>query len=149
MTRALVGLLAAAPLAAQEPTGLEAGPLGGAIAARRDFVGGGVAIGLRPGGGVRVVLAGLAGGAGGGFAVRGEVVGHLMLTPARRRGLGLYGLGGVAGTAGPTDRADLVLGLGVETAPAGPWGVALEGGVGGGARLLIAIRRRWLGTRPR
>ncbi len=146
MTRAgllLALALAPAPLLAQEPRGVEAGMLGVLVAGRRDFVGGGGTVGWRPGGGVRVQLAGLAGDRGG-AAARGELVGHLLLEPARGGGLGFYAIGGVAGTFAARARGDLVLGLGMETSPGGRLGLTIEAGVGGGVRLAVGLRRRWL-----
>lgn len=135
--------LAPAALAGQEPRGVEAGVLGMVVAGRRDFAGGGGTVGWRPGGGLRVQLAALAGERSG-TAGRGELVGHLLLEPARRDGLGFYAIGGVAGTVAGRTRGDLVLGVGMETRPGGRLGLAVEVGVGGGVRVAIGIRRRWL-----
>ncbi len=130
--------------AAQEPTGLEAGVVGIATLADRDFAGGGFSIGVRPGGGARVLLSLVAGAERRQFAARGELVGHLLLAPRRRDGLGVYGLAGVAGVVGANDAGVLVLGLGVEAAPAGRSGWYLEAGVGGGVRIAAGWRWRWL-----
>ncbi|MFN8646919.1 MAG: hypothetical protein U0104_09155 [Gemmatimonadales bacterium] len=141
--RLLLLLLAPGPLHAQEPRGVEAGGLGVLLAGRRDFVGGGGTIGWRPGGGVRLQLAALGGDRGGG-AGRGELVGHLLLEPARVGGLGFYAIGGLAGTFAARARGDLVLGLGIETRPGARVGLALEAGIGGGVRVAVGLRRRWL-----
>ena len=69
-------------LGAQEPRGVEAGAQGLLLVGRRDFAGGGATLGWRPGGGVRLQLAGL--------------------------------------------------------------GLVVEAGVGGGVRLAVGLRRRWL-----
>ncbi|MBL8977061.1 MAG: hypothetical protein JNM53_01495 [Gemmatimonadetes bacterium] len=138
----LLGL--AAPLAGQEPRGLEAGVAGLVTTGRQGFTGGGATLAARPGGGARIQVLLAAGDLSGRAVGRGELVAHLLLTPAGRGGIGLYGLAGVAGTTGRRARGDLVLGLGVETRPHGNWGVAVEAGVGGGARFLVGVRRRWL-----
>lgn len=130
-------------LGAQEPRGVEAGAQGLLLVGRRDFAGGGATLGWRPGGGVRLQLAAL-GGDRAGLAARGELVGHLLLEPARVGGVGLYAIGGVAGTFAARARGDLVLGLGLETRPGGRLGLAVEAGVGGGVRLAVGLRRRWL-----
>lgn len=145
---ALLLWLVPAALPGQEPTGFEVGPLALATLAREGFAGGGLSLGWRPGGGVRLVVATALGARDGGAAGRGELLGHLMLTPARRSGVGVYGVGGIAGTIDGGRRGDLVLGLGLESRPAAGWGVALEGGVGGGVRLMLAVRRRWLRPAP-
>lgn len=138
----LLGL--AAPVAGQEPRGLEAGAAGLVTTGRNGFTGGGLTLAARPGGDARIQLLLAAGDLSGRTVGRGELVGHLLLTPAGSGGFGLYGLAGVAATSGGRARGDLVLGLGVETRPNGNWGVAVEAGVGGGARFLVGVRRRWL-----
>ncbi len=138
----LLGL--AAPVAGQEPRGLEAGAAGLVTTGRNGFTGGGLTFAARPGGGARLQVLLAAGDRSGSTVGRGELVGHLLLTPAGRGGIGLYGVAGVAGTGGRGARGDLVLGVGVETRPYGRWGVTVEAGVGGGARFQIGVRRRWL-----
>jgi hypothetical protein len=136
--------LVARPLLAQEPQGVELGLMGVALIGQRELAAGGLTGGWRPGGGVRLQLGALVGAREGGSGGRAELACHLLLAPARVAGLGVYALGGIAATVGGPARADLVLGLGVETGPAARWGVALEAGVGGGVRLALALRRRWL-----
>ncbi|MGH7509502.1 MAG: hypothetical protein ACREMZ_08525 [Gemmatimonadales bacterium] len=80
----------------------------------------------------------------GDFAARGEVLGHFLLSPYRRRGAGFYLAGGLAVVRGPVDRGYMVLSLGLEGQPAGRSGWAVEVGVGGGARLAVAYRWRWI-----
>jgi hypothetical protein len=138
----LLGL--AAPVAGQEPRGLEAGAAGLVTTGRNGFTGGGLTFAARPGGGARIQVLLTAGELAGRTVGRGELVGHLLLTPAGSGGIGLYGLAGVAATSGGRARGDLVLGLGAETRPTGSWSVAVEAGVGGGARFLVGVRRRWL-----
>ena len=65
-------------------------------------------------------------------AVRGELLGHFLLSPGQAGGAGLYFAGGVAVVGGPVDRGYLVLTVGLEERPAR--GVRLDGGGGG---------RRW------
>ena len=40
--------------------------------------------------------------------------------------------------------AECVLGLGIETRPGARVGLALEAGIGGGVRVAVGLRRRWL-----
>lgn len=137
-------LLLASPVSGQEPRGVEAGAAGLLTTGHNGFAGGGLTLAARPGGGVRIQALLAAGDVSGRTVGRGELVGHLLLTPLGHGRVGLFGLAGVAGTTGRRARGDLVLGLGVETSPFGAWGVAAEAGVGGGARLVLGIRRRWL-----
>lgn len=88
--------------------------------------------------------------AGGGFssgdpAFRGEILGHFLLSPNQRRGATFYFAGGVAAVGGPVDRGYLVLTAGLEERPAADSGWAVEAGVGGGIRLTVGYRWRWLG----
>jgi hypothetical protein len=76
--------------------------------------------------------------------VRGEVLAHFLLNPTRRRGAAFYVAGGLALVGGVTDQGYLVMTLGVESRPWRPLGWFVEAGVGGGARLALGIRRRWL-----
>ncbi len=84
------------------------------------------------------------GGSSGELAVRGEIVGHFLLSPAKRRGAGVYFGGGVAAVGGPLDRGYLVLTAGVEQRPGARAGWAAELGVGGGIRVALGYRWRWL-----
>ena len=135
---------AAARVLAQEPQGFEAGVQGVGALATPSFFGAGVTGALRPGGRLRLSIGVFPGTQDGRFAFRGEVAGHFMLNPARRHGLGFYGAGGIAALLGPRDAGYVMLGLGVETAPGGRSGLMIEAGVGGGARISIGWRRRWL-----
>jgi hypothetical protein len=100
--------------------------------------------GLRTPGRTRVSLS-----VGGGtsdqeFVVRGELLGHFLLSPDERRKPGFYLAGGVAAVlGGPVSRQYLVLTLGVEQRPRAASGWALELGVGGGARIGLGYRWRW------
>lgn len=109
----------------------EAGLVAGPIAA------------VRPSSRVRISLAAGAGAVGGEIAGRAELLGHFLLDPGKRRGVGVYGAAGVAAVAGPFERGYLVLAMGVEGRPGARAGWTLEAGVGGGARLAAGYRRRW------
>jgi hypothetical protein len=77
-------------------------------------------------------------------AFRGEVLGHFLLSPNQPSGPGFYFAGGVAMVEGPVDRGYLVLTVGLEDRPAAGSGWAVEAGVGGGVRVLLGYRWRWL-----
>jgi hypothetical protein len=84
-----------------------------------------------------------AGVSSGEMAVRGELLGHFLLSPNKLEGPGLYFAGGVAGVAGLVDRGYLVMTLGLENRPGSAGGWAAELGVGGGVRLALGYRWRW------
>lgn len=132
------------PGAAQEPTGQELGVQALTTIADPSFGGGGISYALRPGGRIRLAAVAAPGVRDGEFAMRGELSVHFMLDPARRSGTGVYGFGGIAGVFGRHDAGYLQLGLGVETRPGGASGWMLEAGVGGGLRVAVGWRRRWL-----
>jgi len=77
-------------------------------------------------------------------AWRGELLAHFLLSPGRRRGVGLYGAGGVAVVGGPVEQGYVVLTLGLDSRPAGGSGWFAEAGVGGGVRLATGYRWRFL-----
>jgi hypothetical protein len=130
---------------AQSDRGLEAGVHGLALIQDPAWLGGGVYAAWRPGGKARLALTLNAGSVDQRFSGRGELLAHFVLTPEKTSGAGLYGLGGIAGVTGPRDQGYLVLGLGLERSPGGASGWAIEAGVGGGARISVGWRRRWLG----
>jgi hypothetical protein len=134
----------ASAAAGQMPVGREVGIQAFATLAAPSFAGGALSVAWRPGGRTRLALLAAAGARDGSLAARGEALLHYLIAPNRRRGLGFYGLGGLAGVTGRGDAAYLVLGLGVESAPGGRSGWMLEGGVGGGVRLSAGWRYRWL-----
>ena len=103
----------------------------------------GVYAALRPSERSRVSAALGAGTSDGATAWRGELLGHFLLAPRRRRGAGVYAAGGVAVVGGPSDKGYLVLALGVEGRPGSAAGWFVEAGVGGGARLALGYRWRW------
>jgi hypothetical protein len=129
---------------AQEPHGLEAGLELSTTLASPVFAGAGLSVGIRPGGGTRIVATAMPGVERRRLAGRGELLGQFMLMPARVRGVGFYGLAGVAGQVGRRDAGWLVLGLGMEGAPGGRSGWHLEAGIGGGMRIAVGWRWRWL-----
>jgi hypothetical protein len=98
---------------------------------------------LRTPGRTRISLSFGAGTSAGKLALRGEVLGHFLLSPEERRGPGFYLAGGVAGVEGPVDRGYLVLTRGVEQRPGGQSGWDFELGVGGGVRVALGYRWRW------
>ncbi len=140
-------LAAAAVLAAPVPaTAQQVKELGvQAIGAASDpgFFGAGVYGAWRPSRRARVSLGAALGGAGGQTAWRGELLGHFLLAPRGRSGVGVYGAGGVAAVSGPIDQGFVVLTLGVEASPGAPLGWFAEAGFGGGVRAAVGIRRRW------
>ena len=150
---AALGVLAAppfgVPLSAQRLTVLEASAGAALILARRTMAGVEAGVGYRPGGQSRVALALAAGTEDGRAAGRAQVTAQFLVTPAARRGAGLYGgLGvAVAGRRGTPGRGYLALLVGLEAAPGG--GAARRGGwyaelgLAGGARVAAGWRGRW------
>jgi hypothetical protein len=80
------------------------------------------------------------------FAMRGELLGHFLLSPGKRSGAGFYFAGGLAGVAGEVTRGYLVLTMGMEDRPGAGSGWAVEAGIGGGFRVGLGYRWR-LGPR--
>jgi hypothetical protein len=142
---ALVG--AAERAAAQAPSTWELGLQGVGTLSDPEQATAGLHAGFRGGGRFRLAAFAGAGVQDDRLSGRGELVGHFLLSPYRRRGPGLYGGGGIAGVVGPVDRAYAVLVVGVESAPYGRSGWAIEAGVGGGARLAVGWRWRWRARR--
>jgi hypothetical protein len=140
------GLVSCPPDAAlaQEPRGFEAGLQGITTLAEPRLAGGGLTGAWRPGGRMRLVVGALPGVTGRRFAFRGELGAHFLLNPTLVRGLGFYGMGGIAGVAARRSAGYLMLGVGAETSPAGRSGWMVELGVGGGGRIAVGWRRRWL-----
>ncbi len=154
VSRSVLPLLAAAPgITAQEPRGMEAGAAAVVLFSQDDFRGGGLLVAVRPGSGLRLEAGLFPGDRAGpeGTGLRGELTLGYLMAPARPTGLGLYGRGGVAGESldGRSGSGWLVLGLGLESAPGGPSGWFIEAGAGGGFRLAVGWRRRWLHPRRR
>ena len=91
---------------------------------------------------LRIAATAAAGVARGRAAARGELAGHFLLSPTRRRGAGPYAGAGIAGVLGAADDGYLMLLLGIEGHPGATAGWALELGLGGGIRLAAGYRWR-------
>ena len=104
----------------------------------------GVYAALRPSTRFRVSLGAGAGTSDEDTAWRGELLAHFLLSPRARRGVGGYAAGGVAAVGGPRDEGYLVLLLGAETRPGAASGWFAEAGVGGGVRVAVGFRQRWM-----
>ncbi|MGD2135520.1 MAG: hypothetical protein PVF27_05135 [Gemmatimonadales bacterium] len=114
-----------------------------AVVSGAEFVGGGVGVALRPPGRSRIGVSVSGGVADGITAGRAEVLISYHVNPYARRGIAPYAFGGVALQATrDTHREHLVLGVGVETAPGGRWGLFVEASAGGGLRLSAGLRLR-------
>jgi hypothetical protein len=116
--------------------------MGIATAADPSVVAGGVYAALRTSLRTRISAAAAIGASGGETAWRGELLGHFLLNPTRRDGVGLYGAGGIAVVGGAVDQGYLVVTLGLEARPGARSGWFVEAGVGGGARLAGGYRWR-------
>jgi hypothetical protein len=134
-------LAAAAPASAQQVK--ELGFHGTVTLSDPALAVGGVYGAWRPSSRSRVSLAAGVGGSDGETAWRGELLGHFLLAPARKRGPGVYLAGGLALTGGPSDQGYIVVAVGIEDRPGGPSGWFAEAGIGGGARLSAGYRWRW------
>jgi hypothetical protein len=78
----------------------------------------------------------------GGVRYRLEGLGHLLLSPRKTQGTGLYAAGGI-GVAGRGEYDLRLVGLvGVEGRPGARRGWVVEGGFGGGWRLTAGLRWR-------
>jgi hypothetical protein len=139
----LMSNLAPESLPAQESRGTELGGIGMVALSDPAFVGGGLQVAVRPGGRARIAVTVLPGAIERRFALRGEALAQFLLNPATVRGVGVYGLAGIAGVTGSRERAYLVAGIGLEANPGGRSGWLVEAGVGGGVRLAVGWRRRW------
>lgn len=135
----------APPLHAQLPR--EFGVEALALARDSSLVGGALVGAVHPSPRMRVALTVGAGGGEGGFGGRAELAGHFLLSPALVRGIGVYGGGGVAVERRHDTRGFLELLVGLETDPGARNGWVLEAGLGGGVRLAVGWRTRWLTRR--
>lgn len=129
---------------AQAGRGYEVGLQGLGVFQDPAWLGGTMYGAWRPGGGIRLGLTIGTGSVDSRLSGRGELLVHFLLSPGKRRGVGLYGIGGIAGVTGPNDQGYLILGLGLEQAPGAGSGWAIETGVGGGLRVAVGWRWRWL-----
>ena len=136
----VAALVAATPAAAQQVP--EAGMVAIATASDPALFVGGVYGGLRTSLRTRISASAAAGVSSGEAAWRGELLAHFLLSPTRRRGVGVYGAGGVAVVGGPVDEGYVVLTLGIEARPGARSGWFLEAGIGGGARVAAGLRWR-------
>ena len=139
---AAVALAAPSPVAAQRIA--ELGVQATALAADPGSAVGGVYGALRTSLRTRISVAAAVGGSEGETVVRGELLAHFLLNPTRRRGVAPYVAGGVAVVGGQAEEGYLVLTLGLESRPGAPSGWVVEAGVGGGARVAVGFRHRWL-----
>lgn len=151
---AALGALAApfVPLHAQRRSVVEAGAGAAVTVARHTMAGVEVGAGYRPGGQSRVALAVDVGTEDGRAAARALLTAQFLVTPAARRGAGLYGGIGiaVAGRRGAPGGGYLALLVGLEAAPGGGarrGGWYAELGLAGGARVAAGWRGRWA-SRP-
>ena len=135
-------LTCAAPLAAQQ--GREIGIQAIGTTSDPALAVGALQAGLRTTTRTRFSAAVGAGTSAGELAVRGEILGHFLLSPNQQRGVGFYFAGGVAAVGGPIDRGYLVLTVGMEHRPGAASGWAAEVGLGGGLRVGLGYRWRWL-----
>ncbi len=137
-------LAGAGRIEGQSPTGVEVGIQGLALLQNPVWLGGGIYTGWRPEGKTRLALTLSAGAVDHQTSGRAELLAQYLLSPGRITGVGIYGFGGIAGEAGPRDQGYLVAGLGLESRPGRSSGWAIEAGVGGGARISVGWRHRWL-----
>ena len=138
----LLAVLLAASAAPAEAQRVHAWQLHGlVVVADATFLGGGVGRALRVGRRLEVAATVSAGALEKQFAGRGELLAVLLLNPFQRRGVGVYGGGGVAvtGTADATDERIVML-VGIRRAGSVRVGWFLETGIGGGVRLTAGMR---------
>jgi hypothetical protein len=122
--------------------GREFGVQGYALLGDADRAGGGLYLARRAGPRGRVSLFGGAGGGEGGASGRVEVLAHLLVAPRRQRGAAPYLAGGLGLDIAGRTEARLVAAVGLEGSPGGRRGWVLEGGVGGGWRVVAGWRWR-------
>jgi opacity protein-like surface antigen len=114
------------------------------LAREHPYYGGGFSAAQRMGGRARIGFTALYGVSDAEPTARAELTGQLMASPTRRGGVGFYGFGGAGWEAGWHNQGYLVLGVGLETNPAGGGGFHFEAGIGGGLLLSAGWRARWL-----
>ncbi|HTO73808.1 MAG TPA: hypothetical protein VMJ30_08310 [Gemmatimonadales bacterium] len=111
--------------------------------ADQNYGGAGAWLGWRVTPSLRLGALATAGASSGSSAGRVEAAGHLLLDPGRVSGVGVYLLAGLAWRLAKDDRAFLMAGVGVESAPGSRGGWVLELGAGGGWRASAGYRWRW------
>ncbi len=136
-------LTSAAPLSGQQ--GRELGLQAVATASDPALAAAGLYAAIRTSTRTRLSISAGAGFSSGDPAFRGEILGHFLLSPGKRRSTAFYFAGGIAGVRGPVDRGYMVLTAGLEERPAAGSGWAVEAGIGGGIRVAVGYRWRWLG----
>ncbi len=142
-------LSAAAPAAVSAQTRSEVQVHGLATFADQRLIGAGVGAGVRSPARWRLSAGASGGDLGGRAAGRLEVLATYHLEPLKRRGVALYGGGGLALLVSDGMRREYaVLLLGAELAPGRPAGWFAEAGVGGGVRVAAGVRFR-TGSRNR
>jgi hypothetical protein len=137
---AVLAVVCARPAAAQ--TMLEAGGQALITTADPALVTGGLYGAVRASTRMRLALTAGLGVSDGRAAGRGELLAHFLLSPAAKSGPGVYVGGGIAGVVGAVDQGYVVALVGLEAAPGGRSGWAIEAGVGGGVRLTAGWRWR-------
>lgn len=116
---------------------------GVAIVTGSEYRGGGVGLGYRTPGRLRLGVAAALGQADSVVAGRGEAALAYHVNPFGRRGLAPYVGGGLAVTVSEHTATEyLVVFLGVEANPGGTFGWFVEGGLAGGARFAVGLRLR-------
>ncbi len=145
--RSLPFLATAWGSAAAAQTTYEAGGQALVTTANPALLTGGVYAAVRPSLRFRIAATAGVGVSDGRAAGRGELLADFLLGPTAAAGPGVYLGGGVAGVVGPVEQGYVVALIGIEAAPGGRSGWALEAGVGGGVRLTTGWRWRWHGAR--
>lgn len=136
----VLAAVCAGPAAAQ--TTLEAGGQALITTADPALVTGGLYGAVRASTRMRLAATAGLGVSDGRAAGRGELLAHFLLSPAAKAGPGVYLGGGIAGVVGAVDQGYVVGLVGLEAAPGGRSGWAIEAGVGGGIRLMAGWRWR-------
>jgi len=141
--------LCLAPAAhAQQLTATELSAGAATVLARRSFIGGELGFARRPSGQSRVALTVAGGTAANRPAARVQMTWQFLVSPAARRGTGLYaGLGAAYAARRESPGAGfLTVVLGLEAAPGrarGPQNWYVELGLAGGVRVAAGWRLRW------
>jgi len=141
---AAVALVSAWPaLARAQAPRFEAGGQVLGLLADQDYLGAGPWLGWRVVPSFRLGLLVTLGSARHQTAGRMEVTGHYLLDPDRISGVSPYLAAGAAWNVADESRAYLLIGVGLESAPAKPGGWVVELGLGGGWRATAGYRWRF------